>query len=312
MKSTETKKQTVKRRDFLRYLGLVALVSAKPALAFNLKDLNTNDLVDIIDPEKKNKDLQKAKKVVGGAGKMVAGATGLDYEDEFTIGETLALEGFKRYGLPLKSKDMQYYVNMLANAVAKNSVRPTIPYYAVVVKSDLMNAFACPGGILFVSSALAAGCRDESELACIMAHEVSHAAHKHALQSIQRAKFFEGIADISEATMKGDKGKDFRKMIGTLQTTLFDKGLDQNMEFEADLSGMETAYRTGYDPGGFIRVLEMLQSREAGAVKQGSWFSTHPPLSIRISRCREQMRRYPDAASLARLKQRFVSFKSKM
>jgi predicted Zn-dependent protease len=103
----------------------------------------------------------------------------------------------------------------------------------------------------------------ESQLAGVLAHEVSHVGHRHALKSIKRAKFFEGVGKVTAATMKGDKGKEFQGMIGDLQTVLFDKGLDKPMEFEADLSGMEAAYRTGYDPSAMIMVLKAL-GEEAG------------------------------------------------
>ncbi|MBW1766600.1 MAG: M48 family metalloprotease [Deltaproteobacteria bacterium] len=105
--------------------------------------------------------------------------------------------------------------------------------------------------------------------------------------------------------MKGDKGKQFGAMIQDLQSILFDRGLDQNMEFEADLTGMETAYRTGYSPNGMIEILTALRRLEAGSQKQGSWFSTHPPLNQRISRCKNQLRRYQDWENMAQLPGRF-------
>jgi len=151
--------------------------------------------------------------------------------------------------------------------------------------------------------------QDEAELACVLAHEVAHVGHKHALQSIKRAKFFEGVGKISTVNMKGEDGKKFRSMIGGLQETLFDKGLDQDMEYEADKSGMKIAYRTGYNPNGLIRVLKMLREKEKTAKKKGSWFSTHPPLSERISICLETKEKYPDAVELAEVKKRFSKYR---
>ena len=106
----------------------------------------------------------------------------------------------------------------------------------------------------------------------------------------------------------GDDGKQFRDMVGNLQTVLFDKGLDQGMEYEADESGMDVAYRTGYDPNGLIRVLKMLQKKEATATSKGSWFSTHPPLSSRLEKCNELKKKYPDADQMATVKSRFQSY----
>jgi predicted Zn-dependent protease len=247
----------------------------------------------------------KESRILQGVGSILGSTSELDYQSERTIGESLALEGFRRYGMPVKDADLQKYINLVGNAVARNSLRPGIPYTFVVVDNPLQNAFSCPGGIIFISSGLLKTIRDEAQLAGILAHEVAHVGHKHALQSIQRARFFQGAGTITSATMKGEKGKEFENMIGSLQETLFDKGLDQNMEFEADKSAMETAYRTGYDPEGIIQVLREMKKIEAQSQKQGSWFSTHPPLGDRIRRCEAEMNRYPDAKSLARLPARY-------
>jgi predicted Zn-dependent protease len=250
----------------------------------------------------------KEGKIIQGAVSILGSTSEIDYNSERTIGESLALEGFRRYGLPVKDTKLQKYVNLVGNAVARNSLRPGIPYTFVVVDSPLQNAFSCPGGIIFISSGLLKTIRDEAQLAGILAHEVAHVGHRHALQSIQRAQFFKGVGKITSATMEGKKGKEFEDMIGSLQETLFDKGLDQNMEFEADKSAMKAAYRTGYDPEGIIEVLRDLKKIEARSQKQGSWFSTHPPLGERIQRCEAEMGRYPDTKSLARLPARYKKY----
>ena len=265
------------------------------------------------DPQKKDSgQWDKALKILQGAGALATGIGGIDYQTERTIGESLALEGFYRYGLPVKNRELQKYVNLVGMAVARNSARPNIPYRFVVVDSPVYNAFACPGGIIFVSSALVGSLKNEAELASVLAHEVAHVSHQHALQSIRRAKFFEGVTKITAANMKGEKGQQFEQMIGDLQTTLFDRGLDKNMEFEADVSAMETVFRTGYDPAAMITVLEMLRQREAGAQKAGSWFSTHPPLGQRIQTCKNQIRNYPDTRDLATTSGRFGQYKGRL
>jgi len=252
------------------------------------------------------------KQLFEGVTDVVSSTGEIDYESEIAIGETLALEGFKRYGMPVQDQGLQKYVNLVGNAVARNSIRPDIPYRFVVVDSTLYNAFACPGGIIFVSAALVKAMDSEAELAGVLAHEVAHVGHKHALQSIKRSRFFEGVGKISTANMKGAKGQQFKQMIGDLQSTLFDKGLDQSMEYEADLTAIETAYRTGYDPAGLIHVLAKLQQKEATAEKAGSWFSTHPSTDSRLQRCQSDMWKYSDASGLANVKERFMTYKKRI
>jgi predicted Zn-dependent protease len=300
-KKSQASTDPTARRNFLKLAGPFALFLTCPAYAF--------DLLKALDPEGKNKDLNKARQALEGLTGIVQSAEGIDYKSEYTIGESLALEGFQYYGLPVKNEKFQQYVNTLGNAVAKNSTRPEIPYYFVVVDSPVYNAFACPGGIIFLSSSLVKGMQDEAELACVLAHEVGHVAHKHALGSVRRAKFLESAAKIGSINMKGEQGQQFRDMVGNLQTVLFDKGLDKNMEYEADAAGMEGAYRTGYDPNGLVRVLKMLEQKAATATTKGSWFSTHPPLSSRLEKCYKQERNYPDAAQMATVKDRFMTYR---
>ncbi len=300
--SKELKNKT--RRQFLKLLPPLLLGVAAPAHAI--------DLFKILDPEGKNEDIQKARQAAEGLGSIAQSATGVDYETEFAIGESLALEGFQRYGLPVDDTGLQDYVNTLGRAVAKNGIRPDIPYFFVVVKSPLYNAFACPGGIIFLSSQLVRSMGDEAELACVLAHEVGHVAHKHALQSLRRAKFLEGVGKIGTINMDGEKGEKYRSMIGDLQGVLFDKGLDKNMEFEADQAGMEGAYRTGYDPAGMPRVLEALKANRDSATKKGSWFSTHPPLETRLEKCYQSLEKYPDADAMATVRERFREYRNRL
>lgn len=292
------------RRHFLKYIGVMTLLSAAPAFG--------SDLFQLLDPSGKNKDLQKAKNILGGTSDLILSQKEIDYPSEFAIGESLALEGFQRFGLPYKDDGLQKYLNLVGRSVARNSSRADIPYYFVVVDSSIYNAFACPGGIIFISSTLIKSMRSEAELASVLAHEISHITHRHALNSIKRGKLFEGMGKISQATMKGKDKKRFQNVIGGLQDVLFDKGLDKNLEFEADLSGIDLTYRAGYNPKGFVKVLRMLKENEQKANKKGSWFSTHPPLSDRIIKCEESLNNYQDADSLAILNDRFMTFKKKI
>jgi predicted Zn-dependent protease len=242
-----------------------------------------------------------------GATQVLSSSKEIDYKTERTIGESLALEGLQIFGNPVKNEQLQQYVNLVGNAVAGNSKRATIPYQFAVLDSPVQNAFAVPGGVIFISRALVAILDNEAELAAVLAHEVGHVSAKHALKSTQRAQLMQGVGTITAASVGGDKGKKFASAIGDMQKVLFDKGLDKEMEFEADLAAMETTYRTGYDPSAMIRVLEKLQKLEASSKdKKGSWFSTHPPLSERIARLKDQLKKYPDYTSLASVKDRYV------
>lgn len=283
-------------RHLLLFVLLALFVSATSASAGFFDKLQK-----LADPE------SKERKIFSGATQVLSSSKDIDYPTERIIGESLALEGLQRFGNPVKNESLQKYVNLVGNAVAVNSKRATIPYQFAVLDSPVQNAFAVPGGVIFVSRALVSILDDESELAAVLAHEVGHVSAKHALKSTQRAQFFEGVGTITAASVRGDKGKKFASAIGDMQAVLFDKGLDKDMEFEADQAAMETNYRTGYDPAAMIRVLEKLQKVEATSKdKKGSWFSTHPPLAERIARLQAQLQKYPGYSSMANVRDRFA------
>jgi predicted Zn-dependent protease len=283
------------RRKFILGLAATAMPLALPGSAM------AGFLDAIMDPN------SKESKMLSGAKSVLSSSQQLDYKSERTIGERLAVEGFRRYGMPVQNQGLQHYVNLVGLACASNSPRPNIPYRFVVVDSDLENAFACPGGIIFVTAALVKTMHTEAQLAGVLSHEIGHVALRHALKSIQRSQFFTGVGQITAASMKGDKGAQFESMIGDMQNVLFDKGLDQNMEYDADASALETSYRTGYTPAGLTETLQNLEKVEATSTKKGSWFSTHPPLPSRIAKNQAAMKKYPDAATLAVLADRFKS-----
>ena len=278
----------------LIYFVLIALsISALPASA--------GFLDKIIKPD------SKEGKILSGATQVISSSKDIDYATERAMGESLALEGLQRFGTPVKNEALQKYVNLVGNAVASNSKRATIPYQFAVLDSPVQNAFAVPGGVIFVSRALVSILEDEAELAAVLAHEVGHVAAKHALKSTQRAQLLQGVGTITAASVGGDKGKKFASAINDMQGVLFDKGLDKEMEFEADAAALESTYRTGYDPSAMIRVLQKLQKLEASSKnKKGSWFSTHPPLAERIARLQAQLQKYPGYSSLASVRDRFA------
>ena len=249
----------------------------------------------------------KEGKILSGATQEISSSKDIDYPTERAIGESLALEGLQRFGNPVKNEALQQYVNLVGNALAANSKRATIPYQFAILDSPVQNAFAVPGGVIFVSRALVSILDNEAELAAVIAHEIGHVSAKHALKSTQRAQLLQGVGSITAASVGGEKGKKIVSAVGDMQTVLFDKGLDKEMEFEADMAAMETSYRTGYDPSAMIRVLQKLQKLEASSKdKKGSWFSTHPPLSERIARLQAQLHKYPDYATQASVAERFT------
>ncbi|GAB7021639.1 M48 family metalloprotease [Salidesulfovibrio brasiliensis] len=272
---------------------VLAVLAAVLMLSMSAPAKAQSGLFDAIGKEH-TKEGSPERKLLQGLGTIMRSTQGLDYKSELALGESLALKGFERYGMPVEDKHVRRFVNLMGNALAMNSNRPDIPYHFVVVKSPLKNAFSCPGGIIILSSGLVKSLMTEGQLANVLAHEIAHVAQKHAVKTIQQGQLLQGLSQMTAAGMQGEEGRKFQKAVSNMATTLFDTGLSHSMEFEADRLGMQTAYRTGYSPHAMIEVLRILEERQKGSTVKGSWYGTHPPLDQRIAKLNGELKAYPD------------------
>ncbi len=226
----------------------------------------------------------------------------IGYEEEKAIGGRLAVEVFNRYGGSYNDPKLLRYVNFVGQAVAEVSNRPDIDYHFAILNTEFPNAFATPGGYVFVSIGLLRMVENEAQLAGVLAHEVAHITKKHALQTLERSRSLQGISSLSLAVMDKDPGL-FDKLIDEVSNVLFTKGLDKELEFEADKYGREFAYRTGYYPGGLKKFIRKLGT---STENQGSIFmSTHPTSGERYTLLQETSSRYKRASLYPTLGTRF-------
>ncbi len=244
---------------------------------------------------------KKTSKILRQTTQAVQALQPIGYEEEKTIGGALAAQVFAKFGGPYNNPQLQKYLTMVGQSVAQFSDRPDIPYHFAIVNADAPNAFAAPGGYVFVSLGLLRLIQNEAQLAGVLGHEIAHVGKKHALQTIQRSKSLQGVSALTLSVMDKDPAM-FNKVIDEVSDILFTHGLDKEMEYEADQAGTEYAYRVGYYPGGlndFIRLL-------AGAGSQQSiFFSTHPSPRDRYARLKALLDKYQSAALNPVLTNRF-------
>lgn len=170
-------------------------------------------------------------------------------------------------------------VSRVGQAVASNSDRPDIPYSFKVIKSDEINAFALPGGFIYIYKGLL-DIVDEPELAAILGHEIGHVAARHGIKRIQSVFGYQLAATLALAVL-GDKSEAGEiQQIADSIFTLIVLGYSRKDEFQADRLGTIYTYRSGYDPHAITRVLEKLG--EHGRAVQITLLSTHPPVEDRI------------------------------
>jgi peptidase M48-like protein len=204
-----------------------------------------------------------------------------------------AIDEMKRQGLmpkEVEDKDTGKYIQSLAEGIARNSDL-RIPLKVTLLDSMEINAFALPGGFLFVNSGLVNKAESESELVGVMAHEIAHAAARHGARLMKRAQiasiFFQSaqVAAIIFTGGAASIGSYYALQYGfyglgmVLELTLL--GVSRDYESEADQLGAQYAWQAGYDPKGFITFFDKMANEE-GYVRSASFFRTHPPFLERI------------------------------
>ena len=204
-----------------------------------------------------------------------------------------AVEEMKRLGLmppEVEDKAIQEYVRSVAERVAKKSDLK-VPLHVAVLQSREINAFALPGGYLFIERGLLEAADDESELAGVIAHEIAHDTARHSNKLMKRAtiaSLFYQAAQIATVILTG--GIAGIGMYYALQYGFYGLGLvldlkllgvSRDYELEADQLGVQYAWNAGYDPSGFIRFFDKIATKQ-GYVNGVSWFRTHPPFYQRM------------------------------
>lgn len=220
-------------------------------------------------------------------------------QDDIKDGQK-AVEEMKRIGLmppPVEDKAIQEYVKSVADRVAQHSDLK-IPLHVEVLQSREINAFALPGGYLFIERGLLEAADDESELAGVIAHEIAHDTARHGHKLMKRATIagiFYQAAQVAAIVLTG--GIASIGMYYALQYGFYGLGLVLNLkllgvsrdyELEADQLGVQYAWSAGYDPTGFVRFFDKMATQK-GYINGVSWFRTHPPFYERMMQSQREI-----------------------
>jgi predicted Zn-dependent protease len=249
----------------------------------------------------KEKDVELFKKGMGVAQALQP----IGVEEEIALGQSVALEAFSRFGGEYRNESLTRYVNLVGKTVAEVSDRPNLNYHFAILNSRDQNAFAAPGGYIFVTIGLLKTLKNEAELAGVLAHEVAHVTQKHMLDTIQRGAVLSSATEFTLTAMEKDPEM-YANVVDEITDKLFTKGLDKDLEYEADVYGIEFAYRAGYNPKGLRDYLKTLQAQKGHA--KSAFFTTHPPTDERISKIDVTLRDYSDGATLSVLTERFQRY----
>jgi predicted Zn-dependent protease len=270
-------------RSRLLAIALLALAAAAPAQA----QFNLNRLLDAA------KNVGKATSEIG-------------EKEEIDIGRDLAARLLG--AAPLEANDaVQRYVNDVGRWLASQTERADLPWRFGVLQAPQLNAFATPGGHIFITRGLFERMKNEAELAGVLAHEIAHVLKKHHLQAIQKGARMELAGAALSTLARQDRNTPSREKLLAAGSELFSRGLDKSDELEADRLGVVIAARGGYDAYGLPSVLQTLQAMNPEDSGVALMFKTHPAPGERLGAL-ENMQPTLDAyAAQPQLAERFAA-----
>jgi predicted Zn-dependent protease len=247
-----------------RVFALLCLMTALPARAQTSGDVMINKLIDR-------------------AGKANQSAPSLtDPAQEAALGREWAavLTGAAKLW---SNERAQKYVNNVGRWLSVNTERPELAWKFGILDSDDINAFATPGGYVFITRGLFLRLSNEAELAGVLAHEVAHVVQQHHLKAMQSAAGSDFLGEtLNDVAQERAKRPDLAaKLVGGIKDVML-RGLDRGDELEADRMGIVIAARAGYDPYGLPAALQMIGSLNPQQPELGLLFATHPDPTSRL------------------------------
>ena len=198
----------------------------------------------------------------------------ISQNDEIALGRQTDQQVLQSYGI-YQDEDLLAYISQIGNKMAHLSHRPGLNFQFRVLDSPVINAFAVPGGYVYLTRGILAYLNNEAELAGVMGHEIGHVTARHGAQQYSRAQLAQlgmGIGAMASET--------FRKYAGLAQFgvgMLFLK-FSRDHERQADKLGVEYSSRAGYDSNNMANFFVTLERLHPGPAQSGlqGWFSTHP------------------------------------
>jgi len=205
-----------------------------------------------------------------------------DVEAEVLFGRKVAARLLGGYD-GVSDQELQYYVNQVGAYLVQFAGRDEIDFHFLIIQSAEINAYALPGGYIFVTSAAVAAMRNEAELAGVLAHEIAHVREKHIVKALDIRGVSAGAA-LGQLTSGGNDA--FRVALTQASQAalaiLTDDGLQQEDEFDADELAFYILVQGGYDSQAYLNFLARIDQNQQLSTREVS--RTHPDMSTRLSR----------------------------
>ncbi|MBW2317188.1 MAG: M48 family metalloprotease [Deltaproteobacteria bacterium] len=204
----------------------------------------------------------------------------LSESNEITLGRKTDAQIAQTYGF-YKAPTLATYIDELGKRLAKGSHRPHLSFKFKILDTPVINAFAVPGGYIYVTRGILAHLNSEAELAGVIGHEIGHVAARHSAQQYTRAQFAQFGLGLGAVLSEG-----FRKYAGVAQfgVGMFFLKFSRDNERQADNLGVEYAIKAGFDATNMANFFSTLRRLHPSSNRDGlpDWFSTHPDPQERI------------------------------
>jgi predicted Zn-dependent protease len=204
-----------------------------------------------------------------------------DVQAEIVFGRGLAARILGKYAYYENDK-LNNYVNKIGRGLAQFANRPEIEFKFAVIDSESINAFAAPGGYIFITKGSIRKMDDEAELAAVLSHEIAHVTERHIVKELNIKGTDASPASGFAQVLGGGSGAVkvvFTQMVDQAADILFEKGLKHQDEFDSDRVATFIITSAGYDPLALKRYLTKISETEK---ETKGMTSTHPSFSERI------------------------------
>jgi len=229
-------------------------------------------------------------------------------DEEVKMGQEFSVEVAKQYEV-YNNAAVTAYVQSVGARIVRHCDRKDIEYHFSVIKKDELNAFALPGGYVYVYTGLMKDVDDEAQLAAVIAHEVGHVAARHATERLTTMYGYQFVVSL----ILGENPNAYAKLVADIFSTGGFLAYSRANEYEADQLGATYLYAAGYDPNGMIELmgkLKNMESREPSKLE--TLLATHPPTSERQARVQTEVNALAKLVSPVRNQAAFAAIKAQL
>jgi len=199
--------------------------------------------------------------------------------DEIEIGSQAAKILIAKFGL-YNDIILTKYISLIGNLLATNCERNNLKFYFNILNADDANAYACPGGFIFITKGAIRQAKNEDELAAILAHEISHITLKHEINEIKKSNI---LKELSQQFAENNR-EVIKKLTDFVVNNLLVKGRNRKDEYEADAHSLQYLSAHNYNPVLHFYLIGLKKDGAANARRIDYLTKTHPPIDERVSR----------------------------